>query len=91
MCCVVLVLLAGAPRFGLFLLWLFTDRLALAFEGWVLPVLGFFLLPWTTAFYVLAYAPLRGVEGIGWLFVLFGFLLDIGSYSGGARSRQERV
>lgn len=90
MCCVVLVLLAGAPRLGLFLLWLFTDRLAHAFDGWVLPILGFFLLPWTTAFYALAYAPNGGVEGIGWLFVAFGFLLDIGSYSGGARARVDQ-
>lgn len=87
----VLVLLAGGPRVGLFLLWLFTDRLALAFDSWVLPVLGFFFLPWTTVLYALAFAPTRGVRGIGWLFVLFGFLADVGSYTGGAAVQQDRL
>jgi hypothetical protein len=53
-------------------------------------LVGFLLLPYTTVFYALAYAPIRGVEGIGWLFVLLGLLLDLASYSGGAYDRQRR-
>jgi hypothetical protein len=89
MCCVVLVLLAGAPRLALFFMWILTDQLSKAYDSWVLPTLGFFILPWTTLFYALAYAPIGGVEGIGWFFVAFGFVLDLSSYSGGARQRMQ--
>jgi hypothetical protein len=91
MCCAFLVLLGGAPRLGIIFLWLFTDQMKLAYDSWVLPTLGFFILPWTTAFYALAYAPLGGVDGIGWFFVVFGFILDISSYTGGARQRMQQT
>ena len=54
-------------------------------SGWALPLLGLIFLPYTTFFYVLAYAPIVGVGGIGWLFVIFGFFLDLSSYFGGGR------
>ena len=54
--------------------------------GWALPLLGLIFLPYTTFFYVLAYAPIVGVGGIGWLFVIFGFFLDLSSYFGGRYS-----
>ena len=60
--------------------WIFTNRVDIAFKGdfW-LPFLGLLFLPYTTFFYVLAYAPVREVTGIGWFFVAFGFLLDLAS------------
>jgi len=30
------------------------------------------------------------VKGFGWFIVIFGFLLDISSYSGSARARQRQ-
>jgi hypothetical protein len=74
-----------SPRLALFALWIFDDILERAYDSWVLPVLGFFLLPWTT----LAYAAFwewgsgRSVEGFEWFLVIFAFLLDLGSYFGG--------
>ena len=78
------------PRIGLVITWLFTDRVDLAFDGRALPVLGFIFLPFTTFFYVLAYAPIVGVHGIGWFFVTFGFFLDLSSYFGGERFNSRR-
>ena len=84
-----MVLLGSAfPRFALLLTWLFTDRIEIAFDDqWVLPLAGLLFLPYTTFFFVLAYAPIGGVSTIGWFFVTFGFLLDMGSYFGGNRYR----
>jgi hypothetical protein len=70
---------------ALFLIWIFGDRMSVAFDSFWLGFLGFLVLPWTTLFYALAYAPIDEVSGIGWLFVGFGLLLDIGTWSGGGR------
>ena len=40
--------------------------------------------------YVLAWTPAHGVVGIGWVFVAFGVLLDLGSYSSGGYSQRQR-
>lgn len=82
-------MLAGAPRLALVLMWLFTDRLTVAFSSFWFGVVGFVLLPFTTTFYVLAYSVAEGgVTGFGWVFVVFGLLLDLGSYGGGRYSQQ---
>jgi hypothetical protein len=47
-------------------------------------------LPYTTTLYAAAYAPIGGVTGIGWIVVVAGLLLDIGSYSSGAYSGQRQ-
>ena len=90
MCCLLLVIASGAPRVALVLMWLFSDLMERAYTTWILPALGFVFLPWTTIFYALAFQwPTPGVSGIGWFFVAFGFLLDLGSYSGGAKRGQQ--
>jgi hypothetical protein len=84
-CCLVALASWISPRLALFLVWLFSDRLDFAFESFWMGFLGFLILPWTTLFYALAYAPIAGVEGIGWVFVAFGLFLDIASWSSGGR------
>ena len=83
--CIVLLLALISPRLALVAMWLLSDLLSRAFDGVLLPLLGFFLLPWTT----LAYAGMwglgtRGVTGIEIAFVVIAFLADLASY-GGAR------
>lgn len=86
-CLVVLVALIS-PRLALFFTWLLTDRLALAFDSWFLPVLGWLFLPWTTLMWTFAYEPRDGVTGIGWLFVIVAFLVDIGLLGGAGKTRR---
>lgn len=86
-CCLVASLMLGTPRLVLLFLWIFTDRLAVAFSTWLAGFAGFLVFPWATLVYVLAYAPGRGVSSVGWLLVLLGFLGDVTSYGGGYRSR----
>lgn len=90
-CCAGVFVLAGAPRFALFLLWLFTDRLTIAFDSFIVGFLGFLLLPYTTVFYALAYAPIKGVTGLGWFLVILGFIIDIASYTSGGYAQRRRT
>jgi hypothetical protein len=88
-CLVALVGLA-VPRFALFLIWIFSDRLSFAFDSFVVGFLGFLLLPYTTLFWALAYAPIGGVSGFGWILVGFGVVLDLSSWSGGGSAARRR-
>jgi hypothetical protein len=56
------------------------------------PVLGFFLLPWTTLAYVAFWDWGAGTEvtGIEWFFVVLAFLFDLGSSDRGRRARSSR-
>ena len=89
--CLVAILAVSLPRFTLFLMWIFSDRLSLAFDSFVLGFLGWLLLPYTTIFYALAYAPVGGVSGFGWFLVVLGFLFDLGSLGGAGDQGRRRV
>ncbi|MCU1368990.1 MAG: hypothetical protein JWO77_184 [Ilumatobacteraceae bacterium] len=89
--CILALIGMAAPRFAIFLLWLFTDRMAVAFNGFIEAFLGFLVLPFTTLFFALVYSvPDHGVNGFGWLLVGFGLLLDISSYTSGAKARRDQ-
>jgi len=88
--CLVVLLGSAFPRIALAITWLFTDKVDIAFDSFWLPLAGLVFLPYTTFFYVLAYAPIAGVTGIGWFFVVLGFLFDLSSYAGGGRFGQRR-
>ena len=40
MCCFALLFMFLGPRFAVVMVWLFGDRVELAFDGWFLPLLG---------------------------------------------------
>jgi hypothetical protein len=88
MCCVLALLAFLGPRLVLFLLWLFTDYLGQAFDGFLLPFIGFLFLPWTTIAFAIAQNELGGTSGIGLVAIAIGVLLDIGVLGGGARGRR---
>jgi hypothetical protein len=86
--CLIILIAFLSPRLALFLMAIFNDRLSHAFDGVAIPIIGFFFLPWTTLIYALAWAPTAGVAPIGWVFVAFGVLLDLGSWGVGPLSRR---
>ena len=88
--CIVALIGLAAPRFALFITWLFTDRLSIAFDSFVQGFLGFLVLPFTTFFFALSYAPARGVRGFGWILVGVGLLLDLSSWFGGGAAQRQR-
>jgi hypothetical protein len=88
--CLLALFAAISPRFVLFLLWIFSDRLTIAFSsGWE-GLIGFLFLPYTALFYALVYAPGRGVDSFGWFIVALGVLLDLSSHAFSSRARRRR-
>ena len=86
MCLAILALIFG-PRVVMVIWWLLDmARWSATFDTFIVPFLGFLLLPWTTIMYVLV-AP-DGLAGIDWLWMAIAVLFDVGSLGGGAaRSR----
>lgn len=77
-----------SPRLAFILIWIFSDRISIAFDNLIVPLLGFLFLPITSVVYVLVYDPIQGVNGLGWFLVVFAFLVDIGAYSGSRFSKR---
>lgn len=90
MCCVLLAMLVIGPRFALLLTWIFGDRVELAFDSWVWPLLGLLFLPWTTLAYVLIWS-VGGVGGGEWIVVAIGFAADLLTYSSRAAAQRRRA
>jgi hypothetical protein len=89
--CVAALLALISPRLALVFIWIFYDLLGRAFDSWVLPVLGFFLLPWTTLAYAVMWSVgTNEVTGFEWFVVVLAFLGDLSSHGGGARSASAR-
>ena len=80
--CLAVLLALLSPRLAIIFVAIFSDILSRAFDSWALPLLGFFLLPWTT----LSYAAFwdwgsgRHVSGFEWFFVGLAFVIDLGAY-----------
>ena len=87
--CLLALLALISPRLVIILLWLFSDVLSRAFDSWIIPFLGFFLLPWTTLTYAAFWdwGAGREVTGFEWFFVALAFFIDLSSWAGGRRAR----
>lgn len=71
------------PRAGILTFWIFSDLLGKAYGSAIVPIVGFFVLPWTT----LTYAMMWGwssdkVFGFEWFFVAIALMVDIITYLG---------
>ena len=87
--CLLALLALISPRLALFAIWIFSDLLGRVFDDWIVPVLGFFLLPWTTLAYAVMWASgTNQVEGFEWFIVGLAFLADISSYAASDRQRR---
>ena len=90
--CLIVLLGAFAPRIALLLVWIFSSRVSIAFQGvFIWPFLGLLFLPFTTLIYVFAYQPVVGVTGWGWFFVVIAFILDLASYGGSGYTNRDRI
>jgi hypothetical protein len=86
--CLAAALAFISPRLAIVFVAIFSDILSRAFDSWFLPLLGFFLLPWTTLAYAIMWdVGTHRVSGFEWFIVGLAFLADIGSYAGGKRAR----
>ena len=87
--CLVAVFALISPRLALIVLWIFGDLLSRAFDSWLLPLIGFFVFPWTTLTYAAVWDWSSGhhVHGIDWFFVGLAFIVDATSVIGGRVAR----
>ena len=89
--CIAVLIALISPRLALFVIWLFDDLLGRAFDEWWIPLLGFFLLPWTTLAYAVMWAAGGNqVDGFEWFIVVLAFLVDISSWSQSGRIGSSR-
>jgi hypothetical protein len=89
--CLIVLFAVISPRLALFVLWLFADLLSRAFDSWFVPLLGFFLLPWTTLAYAAMWSSSDRVYGFEWFIVVLAFLVDLGSYASRRRWRSAKA
>jgi hypothetical protein len=88
MACFAALLALISPRLALFFIWLFSNLLSRAFDSWLVPLIGFFVLPWTTLAYAVMWdAGSHKVYGFEWFIVVLAFFADLASYGAGGRSR----
>ena len=77
-CCLLSLFFTLGPRLAAVFMWIFTERVALAFENNLVPLLGIIFLPLTTFAYLIVWDPLDGgVTGGGWIAVAAALILDI--------------
>jgi hypothetical protein len=87
--CFVALLALISPRLAIIIAAIFSDILSRAYDSFLIPLLGFFLLPWTTLVYAIAWdANPHHLTVFEWLLVAVAFLLDLGSYGVGSRARR---
>jgi hypothetical protein len=91
MCCLFTALVFLGPRLTI-IGWYLLDmtRWQEVYNGFVVPCLGFLLLPWTTLMYVFV-SPGGGVNGFDWALMAFAFLVDLSAYGGGGYGNRKRI
>ena len=80
MCLIILLLVLG-PRAVIIVWWLFEPgQWNAAFGTFLIPLIGFLLLPWTTLVYVFV-AP-GGLVGLDYLWLALALVADLSSHAG---------
>lgn len=90
--CLLVLIGAFFPRVVLVLIWL-TGYGGQAFQSIIVPLAGFFLMPYTTLAYAIAMNEVGAIQGMGLALVIVGVVFDLGGWGGthsGYRSRRGR-
>ncbi len=90
-CCLLSLFLTLGPRLAVIFMWLFTDRVNIAFENALWALLGLIFLPLTIFAYVLVYDPVGGVTGLAWAAVVIALIVDLSIHAGTIYGNRKRV
>ncbi|HSG12587.1 MAG TPA: hypothetical protein VLA22_01830 [Gaiellaceae bacterium] len=86
--CLIFLMALFAPRVAFALIWIFGDRVDLAFSSWVWALLLLIFLPWTGIMYSVMWSPVVGVDGAEWIVIVLAVIVDLMSWS--ARAAKSR-
>ncbi len=86
--CLIFLLALFAPRVAFVFIWIFGDRVDLAFGSFIWPLLLLIFLPWTGIMYALLWSPVGGVEGAEWILIGLAVAVDIMSWSSRAAKKR---
>jgi hypothetical protein len=91
MCCLITALVFLGPRLTIIGWYLLdTTRWQEVYNTFLVPCVGFFLLPWTTLMYVFV-SPNGGINGFDWVLMLIALLADLSSYGGGGYGNRKHI
>jgi hypothetical protein len=76
--CLLLILFVAFPRIALLLLFVFSNFLQRAYQGLILPLLGFLFLPLTTLAYVWMANTGQSTAGVNLPILIIAVVIDIG-------------
>ncbi|PYT25066.1 MAG: hypothetical protein DMG57_26420 [Acidobacteria bacterium] len=88
--CLLLILVLAFPRIVLVLMLLFSNYLARAYHGLILPLLGFIFVPLTTLAYAWMVNTGQPIAGVNLLILLVAIVIDLGGLGGGEYHRRSR-
>ena len=88
--CLLVLLIMSFPRIVLACMWFFTHMLERAYDGLLIPVLGFFFLPITTVVYAWLVNAHRPLEGVNLILLIVAVVMDAGSHNGGRQYYRNR-
>jgi hypothetical protein len=90
MCCIFTALVLLGPRAGILVWWLYEPgRWSLAFDTFIVPMIGFLFFPLTTLMYVAVFP--GGITGFDIVWLGLALALDLFSAFGGAYGNRNRM
>jgi len=66
-------------------------QMNLAFSTFILPCLGFLILPFTTLMYVWLIQGPGGIQGLDWLWIALAVVLDVATIAGAGAANRDRI
>lgn len=88
--CLVALFAMVSPRLAIGIVFLFTDRMGIAFQHFWMGLVGFVFLPWTTLAWALCYQRGKGVSGFGVVLVVAAFIADLSTHGAASQARRRR-
>jgi hypothetical protein len=89
--CLFAIVAGFFPRAALIIVWIATDLVDRAYSTWLIPLVGLFVLPFTTLVYALVWTPVVHVGNGRWVWVALAFVVELTGYAGTARTNRERM
>ena len=86
--CLIVLLVLAFPRIVLAFLFFFTNYLSAAYQGFLVPLLGFIFLPITTIAYAWMINAQLPIAGLNLFLLILAVIIDVGSWSGGEYQRR---